>query len=253
MDRVSELREQSVGHVLNVGAHELGVHANERNGQCIGQEALLDLYSLGNNLENGLGSSALLEMREEQAGKVGVHALITRDELVGESETGHETTLLEPEDGSERTGEEDTFDGGESDETFGKSGATVRDPTKSPVGFLLDDGDGLDGVEEELALLGFADVGVDEEGVGFGVDVLHHDLETVEAASFGGLDFRGESLDEILVNDTVGSGEEGKDVRDEVTLVVVELVVPIVKILGKVDLFGGPEGGFGLLVHLPDL
>jgi hypothetical protein len=26
-----------------------------------------------------------------------------------------------------------------------------------------------------------------------------------------------------------------------------------VKVLGEIDFFGGPERGFGLLVHLPDL
>ena len=29
--------------------------------------------------------------------------------------------------------------------------------------------------------------------------------------------------------------------------------VPVFEVFGKIDLFGGPEGGFGLLVHLPDL
>lgn len=37
-------------------------------------------------------------MGEEQASKIGVHALITTDELVREGEPRHKTTLLEPED-----------------------------------------------------------------------------------------------------------------------------------------------------------
>ena len=196
---------------------------------------------------------ALLEVAEEEAGEVGVKTLVTGDELVGESETGHETTLLEPEDGGEGAGEEDTFDGGKGHETFGEGGALVADPAKGPVGLLLDDRDGLDGVEEVLALLGLADVGVNEERVGLGVDVLHHNLKAVEASGLGGLHLGAETLDEVLVDDTVRSSEEGEDVRDEVALVVVELVVPIVKVLGEVDLFSGPEGGLGLLVHLPDL
>lgn len=75
-------------------------------------------------------------MGEEEAGKVGVEALVARDELVGEGESGHEATLLKPEDGGERacgehgqgekrvgiegrrTGEEDSLDGGERDETL---------------------------------------------------------------------------------------------------------------------------------------
>jgi hypothetical protein len=42
-------------------------------------------------------------------------------------------------------------------------------------------------------------------------------------------------------------------VRDEVALVVIEPVVPVVQVFGQINLFGGPEGGLGLLVHLPDL
>jgi hypothetical protein len=36
-------------------------------------------------------------MGEEQAGKIGVHALITADELIREGKPQHEATLLEPE------------------------------------------------------------------------------------------------------------------------------------------------------------
>lgn len=40
-----------------------------------------------------------LQVSEEQASKVGVQTLVTRDQLVGECETRHKTSLLEPEDG----------------------------------------------------------------------------------------------------------------------------------------------------------
>lgn len=40
---------------------------------------------------------------------------------------------------------------------------------------------------------------------------------------------------------------------DEVSLIVVELVVPVVQIGGEVDLLRGPERSLSLLVHLPDL
>ena len=84
---------------------------------------------------------------------------------------------------------------------------------------------------------------------------IHHDLETVEALGLGGLDLGRESLDKVLVDDTIRlklaysedsrgatyGSKESKNVLDEVSLVVVELVVPIVKIRGEIDLFGGPE------------
>lgn len=85
------------------------------------------------------------------------------------------------------------------------------------------------------------------------MDILHHDLEAVEAASLGDLDLAGKALDEILVDDAIRGGEESKDVGDEEALVIVEAFVPVVKVLGQIDLLSSPEGSLGLLVHLPDL
>lgn len=85
------------------------------------------------------------------------------------------------------------------------------------------------------------------------MDVLHHDLKTVEAACLGYLYFTTETLDKVLIDDAVRSGEEGEDVGDEVALVVIQSVVPVVEVFGEVNFFGGPERGFRLLVHLPYL
>jgi hypothetical protein len=111
----------------------------------------------------------------------------------------------------------------------------------------------LDGVEEVVALLGLLDVGVDEKRVGLGVDVLNHDLEAVEAASLRDLDLTAEALQQVLVDDTVRGGEESQDVGDEPSLILVNLVVPVVQVFGQVNLLGSPEGSLVLLVHLPDL
>lgn len=192
-------------------------------------------------------------MGEEEAGKVGVETLVAGDKLVRERKTRHETTLLQPENRGERTREEDTFDGSEGDKALGKGRVGVLNPFDGPVGLLLDARNGLDRVEEVCALLRIFDVGIDEEGVGLGVDVLHHDLETVEAASLWGLDFIGEPLDKVLVDNSVRSSKEGKNVRDEVALIIIHAVVPVVKILGQINLFGGPERGLSLLIHLPNL
>jgi hypothetical protein len=56
----------------------------------------------------------------QKAGKVSVHSFVTRDKFVREGKTGHKSTLLDPEDGTERAGEEDTFDGSEGNKTLGK-------------------------------------------------------------------------------------------------------------------------------------
>ena len=52
---------------------------------------------------------------------------------------------------------------------------------------------------------------------------------------------------------TVRGREEGEDVRDEVALLLLELVVPVVEVLGEVDLLGRPERRLRLLVHLPNV
>ena len=111
----------------------------------------------------------------------------------------------------------------------------------------------VNGVEQVGALPGLADVCVDEQRVCLRVNVLHHDLETIEASRLRYLYLAGESLDKVLVHDAIGGGEESKDVGDEEALVVVEALVPVVEILGQINLFGSPERSFGLLIHLPDL
>jgi hypothetical protein len=62
---------------------------------------------------------------------------------------------------------------------------------------------GLDSIEQVLTPSRVLDVCINQERVGLGVNVLHHDLETVEELCFGALNFGRESLDEVLVDDTV--------------------------------------------------
>jgi hypothetical protein len=95
---------------------------------------------------------------------------------------------------------------------------------------------GVDSIEQVGALLRLLDVGINEQRVGLGVDVLHHDLEAVEAAGLGDLDLSTETLNQVLIDNAIGGSEEGKNVGDEVALVVVQAVVPVVEILGQVNL-----------------
>ena len=64
--------------------------------------------------------------------------LVPGDELVAEGEAGHQAALLQPEDGGEGAGEEDSFDGGESDDALGVRGVVSVDPRQSPVSLLFD-------------------------------------------------------------------------------------------------------------------
>jgi len=180
-----------------------------------------------------------------------VETFIAGDQLVGESEAGHEAALLEPVDGAEGAGEEDTLDASEGDQTLSEGGLVV-DPLEGPVGLLRDHGDSLNGVEQEILLLGVLDVGVDEEGVGLGVDVLHGDLETVEGAGLGDLDLVGELHGQILVDNAVRCGEEREHHLDEMLFLVIE-ILPVGEIGGEVDFLGGPEGSLLLFVLFPDL
>ena len=84
------------------------------------------------------------------------------------------------------------------------------------------------------------------------MDVLHGHLEPIEAPGLWDLDLGHEPLSEVLEDNTVRSGKEGKHVLDEVLLTLVELV-PVFQILTQIDFLGGPEASHLILVHLPDV
>lgn len=73
------------------------------------------------------------------------------------------------------------------------------------------------------------------------MDVLHHDLESIEELGFRTLDFRTESLHQVLVDDPVRRSEKSKNVLDEMSLVVVQFVLPVVQVRSEIDLLGSPE------------
>jgi hypothetical protein len=270
---VAKRDEETVGDEFDVLFHEGGIHAEQRARESLRKELLLDADGFGYDVLDSLLGWTLVDVGEKEAGKVGVETLITGDELVRERQARHEASLLEPEDGRERAGKEDTLHGSEGDEALCESRVLVGNPAESPVGLLPDARDwkrgwsmlqasrqrgragltGVDCVEEIRPLLRVLDVRVDEERVRLGVNVLHHDLEAIEAACLGNLHFSAEAFDKVLVDDPVRSGEEGEDVRDKVSLVIVHPVVPVVQILGEINLLGSPEGRLCLFVHLPDL
>ena len=227
---IAKSNEQTVGNELNILAHELGVHADEGDREGITQELLFNDDGLLDDPLHELGVGSPPEMTEQEASEVRVHTLVTTNQLVGEGKTGHESTFLQPEDGSERSREEDTLDGGEGNKTFAEGGTIVGDISKSPVGLPLDTGNGVDSTEEIVTASRILDVCVNEKRVCLRVDVFHHDLKAVEATCLGGLDFVGETLNEVLVDDAVGCGEESENVGDEVLLVGIQPVVPVVNI-----------------------
>lgn len=79
---VPERDEQPVRHKLDVLAHQRRVHTDQGDGQRVGQELLLDLDGFGDDACNAMRSGTTFKVRKEEAGKVGVEAFVTRDELV---------------------------------------------------------------------------------------------------------------------------------------------------------------------------
>ena len=250
---VPEGDEQAVRAELNVLHHEVRVHPDEPHREGVGDELLLDVDRLADDVvETGLRELVLEVVAVEQAREVAVEPLVARDELVAEGQAGHHAALLEPEDRAEAAAEEDALDRGEADEALGE-GLRRVDPLDRPLRLPLHAGDGLHRVEEVVLVLLALDVRVNENGVHLRVDVLDRDLEPVEAAHLGDLDVAHEARGEVLEDDAVRRGEERENVLDEVALVVVELVLPLGDVLGEVDLLDGPEGRLGLLVLLPDV
>ena len=75
-----------------------------------------------------------------------------------------------------------------------------------------------------------SNISTDEKRVRFGMNIFHHDLETTEALSFGCLNLIGKMFNQVLIHNTIRSSKEGEDMGDEVTLVVIEMVGPVVEI-----------------------
>lgn len=70
---------------------------------------LFDVHRVANDLRYSLDGQLVDQLSEQQAGEVGVQALVAADELVREAQPRHEPSLLEPEDGAETAGKENTL------------------------------------------------------------------------------------------------------------------------------------------------
>ena len=73
----SELNEETIGNELDVSAHESTVHSNQRHRQSVSEKLLLDSDSVADDLVDALLRRTIHDVREQQAGKVGVEALHT--------------------------------------------------------------------------------------------------------------------------------------------------------------------------------
>jgi hypothetical protein len=137
---VSESDQQTISDKFNVLLHQVGVHAEQSTGKSLGQELLLNGDGICDDVQDDLLASTVLEVGVKQASKVCVQSFVTRNELVGEGQTRHQTTLLEPEDGGECTAEEDALNSSECYQTLSESGLLVLNPANSPISLLANAG-----------------------------------------------------------------------------------------------------------------
>lgn len=201
----AERNEEAVCAELDVLAHRFRVHADEFDGESIADEVLFDGDGGSDNFSHFRLGQLVLELGVEEAGKVAVQSFVSGNQFVREAESGHETSLLEPEDGAERSGEKNAFDGREGDETFGERSPARVAPSQCPRRFVSDARHGVYGVQQRILFLGVANVGVDEERVDLGVDVLDGDLEAVETPGLWPLDFGRKVRRQVLVDDAVAA------------------------------------------------
>merc|ERR1719509_668076 len=245
-----QLHQEPVRHKHDVLDHQLIVHSNQSHGKSFSQELTLNVHSILDNLQHSLLSWFVDQMFEEKTSKVSVKSFISGDQLIGEGESGHQTSLLQPENGSKTSTEEDPLHRRKGNKPLSIGGIACIYPPQSPLCLLLDGWNGLDGVEHLLLLLPVLDVGVNEEGVHLAVDVLDGNLESIEAAGLGDLNLTHEMFYQVFIDNSVRCGEESENMFDEVPFIVSEFV-PISEVPGQVNFFSSPETGLGFLVHLP--
>ena len=240
-----QLLSQTIGHELNLLSHEVCVHSNKTAGKSLADELLLENHRLTNqitkNLRIGLLGLLMVESHREER----VKSFIARDELIAERESRKKTPLLEPEDGTERTAEEDTFDRCKGCQTGGKVGIRLN-PLQGPFSFLGNAWNRLDGVKEVILLGLVLDLGINQERLRFGMDAFHGILETLEETSHRTLNFPLKADGQVLLNDSVASCEEGEDGLNEMPLIGGEFLKVVT---GEVNLLGSPERSQLLLLH----
>ncbi len=125
-------QQKSICHKLDVLRHEFGIHAHQRNAEGLTSVLLLQLNSLCNDFMNSSLGQLVCKLTVDQAGEIGVEALISGDKLIGEGQPWHEAALLKPEYGTEAAREVDALHACESHETLCKA-AVGTNPFDGPL------------------------------------------------------------------------------------------------------------------------
>ena len=80
--RIAELEKQAIRHELNILTHHLGVHANQVAGQGLGNELLLNLHGITNNLVRLLLTELVHQLAIQKTGELRVKSLVPSNELI---------------------------------------------------------------------------------------------------------------------------------------------------------------------------
>lgn len=83
------------------------------------------------------------------------------------------------------------------------------------------------------------------------MNVLHGNLEPVKGANLWNLNLGHKMHHQVFVHDSIAGGKKGEDVRNEVALVVAQLV-PMGQIATQINLCRRPKARHLLLVHFPN-
>ena len=249
---VTQLQEETIRHELNVLRHELRVHPNEVARERLGNELLLDLHCVADNLVRLLLGQLPHNLTVQKAGKVSMQPLVARDELITQGETRHEAALLEPEDSTECSAEEDALNSSKGEEAGGHGRLLVGNPLQSPLGLLLHTRNGRNGTEQVELLLLIMDIGVNKQRIGLTVNSLHHQLTAIEILDLRMRNLVHKTKGQVLHYDTVRTCEESEDILNKVSLVVGQLL-PMSHILGSVNFLDCPHHRNVLLALFEDI
>ncbi len=236
---------ETIGHKLNVLGHETGVHTDQATGECVADKLILQNHGLADQTANGLcrGLLGLLVIqghREER-----MKSFIARDQFIAEGETRKKAALLEPEDGTEGTTEEDALDRRKGRQTGGKARIGL-DPLEGPLGLLGDARNGLNGVKQVVLLRLVLDLGINQQGLGLRMNAFHGVLKSLEQTGHGALDFALKADRQVLLHDPITACEEGQNGLNEMALVRAQGLKVVSR---EVDFLRCPEGGELLLLH----
>jgi len=184
------------------------------------------------------------------AGKISMKALVSWNQFIWESKTRHERSFFEPENCTEWSRKEDSFNSSKSNKSFMEWFLFVH-PFHCPIGLFFNHINILNGIKQISLLVLIFDISVNQERVCLWMNVFHSNLETIETSCLRDLNFWTELSCKILCNDSVTGGKKCKHIFYEVLFIGIEFF-PIFVILVEIDFISCPKWSEVLLVHFID-